>query len=600
MPGGGKSNSTCSASISSRHTQFRPDRRRPFTCASTLCTRAEGTTREPVHSSLIRLVRPFVLVQSRILVIREGGKGLYIIRSIGAPRSIMFSLPLLAMEQVQDNLQTRMQAVAKLKRAASLPRMKDGRRPPMHSEAVSDGEKGPSDDSKDGDKSPPEAAVDVPTEAHTEPEAETEEAERPVSPAQVARSKRRSRSRSRSRGSKEFKGKVRAMQSPTPTSPTNGDSSPDEAPPPPPLNFAALPSLASPIPSHVLELQRLRLLRSPTPTSLEHTVFNSSGMPQGPSPLPSLEALQRGLFRSNSAGGSNANRMIAMHKLTGGTETYDPSPLMVGLSRNNTVTGGERIAARNNMFNRLGERFTKEADGDLPSGDDRPTPSPILKRRRRRSRRGSSSVNTGISDSEFTSTSPNTPLAPPSPLPAITHPQSRSITPFQTTNSVRTQEVKQTSEYYKAEESVHQRERLEPPRRRSVLIEDDDSEPNSPPQTQTALPPHESRHQPVTALRGLYSPAAPPDPSSGPGVSPASKASVPLTPRRTPPGNNFSPRSPFATLSREITDRSDLEDEDEERVLYGTDTYRTGDAFDREISWIASPGKIDSFHVILH
>ncbi|TFY63717.1 hypothetical protein EVJ58_g3083 [Rhodofomes roseus] len=32
-------------------------------------------------------------------------------------------------------------AVAKLKRAASLPRMKDGRRPPMHVEAVSEGER---------------------------------------------------------------------------------------------------------------------------------------------------------------------------------------------------------------------------------------------------------------------------------------------------------------------------------------------------------------------------------------------------------------------------------------------------------------------------
>jgi len=511
------------------------------------------------------------------------------------------------MEQVQDHLQTRMQAVAKLKRAASLPRMKDGRRPPMHSEAVSDGEKGPSDgekgpsdDSKDGYKSPPEAAVDVPTEAHMEPEAETEEAERPVSPVQAVRSKRRSRSRSRSRGSKEFKGKVRSMQSSTSTSPTNGDSSPDETPPPPPFNFAALPNLASPIPSHILELQRLRLMRSPTPNALEHTVFNSCGISQGPSPLPTLDVL-RGLIRSNSAGGSNANRMIAMHKLTGGTETYDPS--MVGLSRNNTVTGGERIAARNNMFSRLGERFTKEVDGDLPSGDDRPTPSPLLKRRRRRSRRGSASANTGISDSEFTSTSPNTPLAPPTPLPVTTYQWSRPTTPFQTTTSVRTQDVKQTPEYYKTEESVHQRERLGPPRRRSVLIEDDDSEPNSPPQVQADLPLQETRHQPVAALRGSpYSSVAPPESSSGP----VNNVSVPLThptPQRTPPGNNFftRSRSPFAKPEREITDRSDLEDEDEERVLYGTDTYRsTGDTFDREISWIASPGKIDSFHVILH
>ena len=55
------------------------------------------------------------------------------------------------------------------------------------------------------------------------------------------------------------------------------------------------------------------------------------------------------------------------------------------------------------------------------------------------------------------------------------------------------------------------------------------------------------------------------------------------------------------TPSREITDRSHLEDEDEERVLYGTETYRSvGNASDREVSWIALQGKIDSFHVILH
>ena len=36
-------------------------------------------------------------------------------------------------------------AVAMLKRAASLPRMKDGRRPPMHVEAVSEGERAEND-----------------------------------------------------------------------------------------------------------------------------------------------------------------------------------------------------------------------------------------------------------------------------------------------------------------------------------------------------------------------------------------------------------------------------------------------------------------------
>ena len=53
-------------------------------------------------------------------------------------------------------------AVARLKRAASLPRMKDGRRPPMHVEAVSEGErveKPDEESARDSDEKPatPEA-----------------------------------------------------------------------------------------------------------------------------------------------------------------------------------------------------------------------------------------------------------------------------------------------------------------------------------------------------------------------------------------------------------------------------------------------------------
>ncbi len=48
----------------------------------------------------------------------------------------------------------RANAVAKLRRAASLPRMKDGRRPPMHGEAggLSEGERSQGDGKKDGDE----------------------------------------------------------------------------------------------------------------------------------------------------------------------------------------------------------------------------------------------------------------------------------------------------------------------------------------------------------------------------------------------------------------------------------------------------------------
>src|ERR1700732_170708 len=50
-------------------------------------------------------------------------------------------------EQTSSAAEQRAFAVARLKRAASLPRMKDGRRPPMHVDGVSEGEKTPADGS---------------------------------------------------------------------------------------------------------------------------------------------------------------------------------------------------------------------------------------------------------------------------------------------------------------------------------------------------------------------------------------------------------------------------------------------------------------------
>src|SRR5882762_7052506 len=60
-------------------------------------------------------------------------------------------------EQTSSAAEQRAFAVAKLKRAASLPRMKDGRRPPMHVDGVSEGEKTPAD----GSESPPMADTKV-------------------------------------------------------------------------------------------------------------------------------------------------------------------------------------------------------------------------------------------------------------------------------------------------------------------------------------------------------------------------------------------------------------------------------------------------------
>ena len=66
-----------------------------------------------------------------------------------SPALIMFLQPAMADQETHTSrAEQRMAAVAKLKRAASLPRMKDGRRPPMHVEAVSEGEKAPSEEEK--------------------------------------------------------------------------------------------------------------------------------------------------------------------------------------------------------------------------------------------------------------------------------------------------------------------------------------------------------------------------------------------------------------------------------------------------------------------
>ncbi|KAF9813688.1 hypothetical protein IEO21_05404 [Rhodonia placenta] len=230
-------------------------------------------------------------------------------------------------------------AVAKLKRAASLPRMKDGRRPPMHVEAVSEGERMDHDDGIDeesvqdadglqeGEEVQEEEAhqvpgVDTPEDTEERPE-QIEEASTPApetpGPAEniPTRAKRRSRSRTRSRGSKDFKGKAKQSSQVSSASHTNESSadeyampaSGDEPPPSPPL--------VSPIPSH-FALSASRLLASP--------FFYPGTTP--PTPLPTLDDLQRGmtgmgLYRSNSAG---AARMMAMHKLTGGTEMIDPAP----------------------------------------------------------------------------------------------------------------------------------------------------------------------------------------------------------------------------------------------------------------------------------
>lgn len=532
----------------------------------------------------------------------------------------------------------RMAAVAKLRRAASLPRMKDGRRPPMHVEAVSEGEKPPSDEDRVeseeekaqaeeeqvegvelepmdvGDPShgtqepfddpPPVFAIQTPADNEVDAEnPDTELEERPMSPGPTK--KRRSRSRSRSRGSKDLKGKLRLPSSPMPQ--LAGDSSQDETLP--------LPSpIPSPVP-HLPFLQPPRLLRSPTPLSPDMSMFYPG--PSPPTPLPTLEDLQKGLMRSNSVGTAAAGRRLALHKLTGGTESYDPSPsptpppFLSKLSRNNTLAGGERIAARENMLSRIGTRMTREADAEVASGtEDRGLPSPTPKRRKRRSRNKGSvinmNVNPGVSDSDFPSTDTNTPAIPSSPPPAF-HDQlaefrTHSTTPNQTSSS-RTHSSERVaiptpppipSILYPTKE---EQERPEHHRRRSVVIEDpDDDDQNDSPSISQQYPPlpgtpHRSP-QAIEALRTHGSNT--PSNASSSDSAPPSAVAVPLFYNpRAPSRNEPFPTSPFTTPLKERP----LSSDDEEQVLYPAAVRpRTpyGNAFetlDREISWVASPGE---------
>ena len=141
-------------------------------------------------------------------------------------------------------------AVAKLKRAASLSRMKDGWRPPMHVEALSKGEKSQAEEKADGPQAPagdqpfegPETArppgrvLELPPTnvqpCHPNEPAVDEPVEESVTtttPDSVtAKKKKRRRSRSRSRGSKDLKNKLKVVIPSLPTVQSNNKSSQDE------------------------------------------------------------------------------------------------------------------------------------------------------------------------------------------------------------------------------------------------------------------------------------------------------------------------------------------------------------------------------------
>ena len=499
-------------------------------------------------------------------------------------------------------------AVAKLKRAASLPRMKDGRRPPMHVEAFSEGERMEDDgradeaiaDDSDVRRAPQEegpvqppgseaaaAAEDTKEEAQDDDTLPPQTPETPVQSdkqgeSTPTRTKRRSRSRTRSRGSRDMKSR---LAKPSPhvgsASHTNESSADEYYPSGPSEDAPPSPTLVSPIPSQPFMLPASRLLGSP--------LFMPGTQP--PTPLPTLSDLQTvarmGLYRSNSAG---AARAMAMSKLTGEpvdlasfSPSASPTPGGARLQRNNTVSGGERMAARRLMLNRLGNRINA-ADGDQTSGGEE-APAPVLppKRRRRRSKRASSRASTVVDDREErepSSTTPNTPVVPPSPLQLL-----GSGVPEPPRPPTANGDVGRASPLKKPNGSVTY-DYEKPTGHRGVVVEEEDDGPE-----QFPLP-----KPPVTPARGFVQPAGHrlPHTSDAPSSTstdsaPAGAVGVPFYISGNPDvGREPFPASPFATPFKE----KPYPDEDEQ-VLYQETRSRSRLAFERdsEISWVAEPRK---------
>ncbi|KAG9044850.1 hypothetical protein FS837_007407 [Tulasnella sp. UAMH 9824] len=231
------------------------------------------------------------------------------------------------------------------------------------------------------------------------------------------RRKRRSRPRSRA-WSKDLTEELHGQSS--------GDKSAAATVPPPPVPISRfLPASQSPRLPPTLSPQAGERPFLQTPIS---PFPGNPTSPSSASPLPSLDAIRAGLIRSNSA----AERTMAFHKLTGWMESPEPmglSPSLNFLTRSDTVTGGDRFAARKMMLRRLEERI-KEADGETPTifqestqtspGRRNPIPpglvSPSLRPQFNRSPQMSTATNGVVDDREVSETSPNSPVRRAIPL----------------------------------------------------------------------------------------------------------------------------------------------------------------------------------------
>lgn len=346
-------------------------------------------------------------------------------------------------------------AIAKLKRAASLPRMKDGRRPAIVTqagEAASENERGRSHEPEDAAPAQTASTPTPPAETAPLPDNEPESsavlsaADEPESDAQAqaaAPAKRhRARSRSRSRSKQRLKdgsrpaSRQQLVSSPLLASPprsppllTSDHDSPDEQPSSlpafdhPPLMLAS--PVASPFP----------FLSPTTPFATSPRVaspLSPIASPALPSPaLPSLETIQKhyvsgSLQRSASA----AARSHALHKLTGGKVELDQivehAPLSppvaeptVALNRSNTVDSarvldGSRVAVGRLMMRKLTERAKGIPEGET-SGEEIVVPVSPKKRRRRSSQGRRRSAGPSIVDDREMSATP----APTTPSGAL-------------------------------------------------------------------------------------------------------------------------------------------------------------------------------------
>ncbi len=532
--------------------------------------------------------------------------------------------------------------------------MKDGRRPRMHVEAVSEGERSQldlQDTGADGhlsDDSPtmsedqlpedtsqtqvnpeleqgpepepepepeagpgPEPGPEVGTE-HREAKADDPKAEEepifspPATPLlpedSPTKSRRRPRSRSRGRGSKDFKGKAKATQSPLPTNavPSANESSPDEGPvsSSQPTAFTS-PPLISPIPAHFALLQAHRLLASPEPG-----LFYPGTSPPTPM-LPTLEALQRGLFRSNSA----AARLMVLQQLAG-PEAYDPliasppitpPPLPGKIFRNNTVdgSGGERIAARKMMMRQINRRVMKEAEAEQTSGGEDPQPAPHP-RRKRRQRRSSTNRSTVVDDREPPSAaSPTTPVFPTASLPRSTPEPTReesdtlaapSPAPNPRSPSVERSREDALAKLTGESPSSATYNYETPSKRRGVVVEEDDDAADHDHGQASPVPrsTYNGRSDTPPRVASPRPPHAPGAPSSTSLESADTGVAADLS--DSTQEQEVFPTSPFATPLRE---KQGPDEEEEESHTENELARRSpwNDAFDREISWVAELGE---------